>query len=404
MGLVSPLGHSPEIFWSSLLAGQSGIGPITRFDASPYHARIAGEIRDFNPEDYIPRRAARRMDPFTHYGMAAAQMAVADAGLALDTMDRDRIGVLVGSGIGGLYIMQEQGQNFEREGPKKFSPFMIPQMITDILSGYIAIEHGLQGPNFSISSACATAAHSMGESMRMIQSGDTDLMVAGGADSALNDLGLGGFDKMRALSRKRNDDPQAASRPFDSERDGFVMAEGASVLVLEEMEHAKARGAKIYCELAGYGRTCDAYHITSPHETGRGAARAMLLAIEDAGLKPEQVQYINAHGTSTLLNDRSETLAIKKTFGEEQAYKLAISSTKSMTGHALGAAAAFESVVCALALRDQVVPPTINYEYPDPECDLDVVPNKKRELAVEACLNNSLGFGGHNACLCFRRV
>lgn len=404
MGLVSPLGHSPEAFWANLLAGKSGIGPITRFDVSPYYARIAGEIRDFDPEDYIERKDARRMDPFTHFGLAAARMAMMDSRLDLDAIDRERIGVLVGSGIGGLHVMQEQGRNFEREGPKKFSPFMIPQMITDILSGYIAIEYGLQGPNFSISSACATAAHSMGESMRMIQYGDADIMVAGGAESALNDLGIGGFDKMRALSRKRNDDPEAASRPFDAERDGFVMAEGAGVLVLEEMGHAKARGARIYCELAGYGRTCDAYHITAPHETGRGAARAMSLAMEDAGLQPEQVQYINAHGTSTPLNDRGETMAIKTAFGEEQAYKLAISSTKSMTGHALGAAAAFESVACALTLRDQIVPPTINYEHPDPDCDLDIVPNQKREMTVEACLNNSLGFGGHNACLCFRKI
>lgn len=404
LGVVSPNGNTVEDFWGNLIAGHSGLGPITHFDASDFSVRIAGEVKDFNPEDWVERKEVRRMDPFTWYGIAAADMALADAEFDFDGIDLDRFGALVGSGTGGLHILQYQaGELAVNRNPRKFSPFMIPQMITDILVGHIAIKHGLRGPNFSISSACATAANSIGEAFRMIQCGDADLMVAGGAEGTINELGIGGFAKMRALTSDFNDEPERGSRPFDAARSGFVSAEGAGVLVLEEWDHAVQRGAHIHCELVGYGRTCDAYHITAPHEEGRGAARAISLAMEDANVQPSDIDYINAHGTSTPLNDKGETLAIKSALGEEFAYNVAISSTKSMTGHGLGAAAGFESVVCAKVLQEGVIPPTINYDTPDPDCDLDYTPNQAKEKNVDYCLNTSLGFGGHNACLCFRR-
>ena len=404
MGVISPSGNEVGEFWRNLCAGKSGVGPITHFDSSDYSVNIAGEVRNFNPEDFVERKEARRMDPFTLFGMAAAQRAMEDARFDMDSIDRERFGALVGSGTGGLEILRVQaGQLAVSQSPRKFSPFMIPQMITDILVGHIAIQHGLLGPNFSISSACATAANSIGESSRMIQYGDADIMIAGGAEGATNELGVGGFAKMRALTSAFNDDPERASRPFDADRSGFVIAEGAGVVILEELEHAKKRGAHIHCELVGYGRTCDAYHITAPHAEGEGATRAIRLAMQDANVQPEDIDYINAHGTSTPLNDKGETLAIKNALGEEAAYKVAISSTKSMTGHGLGAAAGFETVVCAKALQDGIIPPTINYETPDPECDLNYTPNKARELDVNICLNTSLGFGGHNACLCFKK-
>ncbi len=403
MGVVSPLGCTLNRVWERLVRGVSGIRPISRFDASAFASRIAGEVVEFDVDAYIPKKEQRRMDPFSHYGMAASKMAVADAGLDFSAMDRRRAGVLVGSGIGGLQVMLDQTRVFLERGPSRFSPFMIPQMITNILSGQIAIEYGLRGPNFAVVSACATATHSIGEAMRLIQYGDADVVLAGGAEAPICELGVGGFCAMRALST-RNDAPTKASRPFDKDRDGFVIAEGAAVLLLEELEHARQRGARIYCELAGYGRTCDAFHITAPDEGGTGAAEAMRLAMDDAGVGPEEVDYINAHGTSTELNDKCETLAIKTALGETQARRVMISSTKSMTGHLLGAAGAFESLVCALAIAHGVVPPTINYETPDPDCDLDYVPNTARETRVRVCLNNSLGFGGHNATLCFRRV
>jgi 3-oxoacyl-[acyl-carrier-protein] synthase II len=360
-------------------------------------------VVEFDIDAFISKKEQRRMDPFSHYGVAAAKMAVTDAGLSFDKEDTEKIGVVVGSGIGGLQVLQEQHTKFMQQGPSRFSPFMIPQMITNIVSGLIAIEHGLKGPNFCVVSACASATHSLGESLRIIQHGEADIMLSGGTEAPLCDLGVGGFCAMRALST-RNDEPQKASRPFDAGRDGFVIGEGAGVLVLEELEHAKKRGAKIYCELAGYGRTCDAYHMTAPDENGLGAARGMKLAFEDAGLTADGIDYINAHGTSTELNDKCETLAIKKAFGEELARKVMISSTKSMTGHLLGAAGAIESAVCALVLQKGIIPPTINYTTPDPVCDLDYVPNTAREAKVRACLNNSLGFGGHNATLCFKAV
>ena len=407
MGIVSPLGCTLDTFWNRLSHGQSGIRRIQRFDPTEYRSQVAGEVVEFEAEKYMDKKEVRRNDPFTHFGYAAARMAIEDAGVdfaAFSVEQRERAGVVVGSGIGGLHIMQEMGVNLPLHGNKKFSPFMIPQMITDILAGQIAIHYGLTGPNFSISSACATAAHSIGECTRMIQHDEVDVMIAGGAEGAINELGVGGFSKMHALSSHFNADPTRASRPFDKDRDGFVIAEGAAVLVLEELEHARRRGARIYGEVAGYGRTCDAFHITAPHDKGQGAGRAMQLAMAEAGLSPDRIGYINAHGTSTGLGDVAETRAIKAVFGHEQAHKVVISSTKSMTGHALGAAAGFESVACLLAMNKGVIPPTINLDHPDPECDLDYTAKTARELRFDACLNNSFGFGGHNACLCFRAV
>ncbi len=403
MGVVSPLGCTVDGFWTRLLNGESGIRRIRSMNVDEYDSQIAGEVTDFDLDAFVSKREQRRMDPFTHYGLAAAKMAVTDSGLEFDKEDPDRVGVVVGSGIGGLQILIKQMRIFVERGPSRFSPFMIPQMITDIASGYIAIEYGLRGPNFCITSACATGTHCLGESARIIGAGDADIMIAGGTEASICELGVGGFCAMKALST-RNDDPQGASRPFDADRDGFVIGEGAGVLILEEMERAKARGATIYCELAGYGRTCDAHHITAPRKDGSGGAKAMQLAMRDAGLNPEDIDYLNAHGTSTPLNDKGETLAAKTALGEEHARRIAINSTKSMIGHSLGAAGGLESVVCALTLRDGKVHPTINYTTPDPECDLDYVPNTAREMKVRACLNNSLGFGGHNASLCFIKV
>lgn len=403
MGVVSPLGCALDKVWDRLVRGESGIRPITSFDVKDYPSRIAGQVVEFNVDEFIPKKEQRRMDPFCHYGVAAAKMAVKDSGLDFAAVDTRRVGVLIGSGIGGLQILLDQTKVLLTRGPSRFSPFMIPQMITNILSGIVAIEYGLKGPNFCVVSACATATHSIGEALRMIQHGEADIVLSGGAEAPICELGIGGFCAMRALST-RNDEPARASRPFDRDRDGFVIAEGAAVLVLEEMEHARRRGARIYCELAGYGRTCDAYHITAPDELGAGAAEGMRLAVADAGLTPADIDYINAHGTSTELNDKCETRAIKAALGEADARRVWISSTKSMTGHLLGAAGGFESVVCALALHRGVVPPTINYENPDPDCDLDYVPNTAREGRIRAALNNSLGFGGHNATLCFKAV
>jgi 3-oxoacyl-[acyl-carrier-protein] synthase II len=401
MGVVSPLGCDLQKFWTRLTTGQSGIRTITRFDASQYDSRIAGEVIEFELEKFVSKKEARRMDPFCHYGIAAAKLAVADSGLEFDRENRERIGVLVGSGIGGLQVLQEQHSILMTRGPSRFSPFMIPQMITNILSGLIAIEYGLSGPNFCVVSACATATHSLGEALRMIQHGEADIMLAGGAEAPICELGVGGFCAMRALST-RNDAPEKASRPFDANRDGFVIAEGAGVLVLEDLDHAQKRGARIYCELAGYGRTCDAFHITAPDSEGKGAARGMQLAYEDAGIQPDEIDYINAHGTSTELNDKCETMAIKMALGEQNARRAAVSSIKSMTGHLLGAAGGVESVATALAIQTGIIPPTINYETPDPLCDLDYVPNQAREKKIRAALKNSLGFGGHNATLCFK--
>lgn len=403
LGVVSPLGCDLNTFWDRLTRGESGIRKITYFDSENYTSKIAGELTGFDSTPYIPPKEARRLDPFIQYGLVSAKMAYADAGLDMQKLDLERAGVVYASGIGGLQVLQEQMRVLETKGPARFSPFMIPHMITNIVAGVIAIEYSFRGPNFCITSACASATHSLGEALRIIQHGEADVMISGGSEATICEMGVGGFCALRALST-RNDDPSRASRPFDRDRDGFVIAEGAGALVLEEYEHAKKRGAKIYCELAGYGRTCDAYHITAPDEFGRGAARGMQLAMQDAGLNPEQIDYINAHGTSTDLNDKCETMAIKAALGEDNARKLCISSNKSMLGHTLGAAGAIESVATALTIKNGVIPPTINLENPDPNCDLDYVPNTAREKKVKAVLKNSLGFGGHNATLCYTAV
>ncbi len=403
LGVVSPVASELDRFWEGIKNGQSGIDRVQNMDdIDQYPSQVGGEIRDLDIEKFIDKKSARKMDPFSIWGVAASIMAVEDSGLDVDAIDLERVGVIASSGIGGMQFMTEQCIRAIKGGPRRISPQLIPQMIVNILSGYVAIRYGFKGPNFCVTSACASGTHSIGESMRMIQYGDADVMIAGGAEASIAMLGVGGFSALRATSR-RNDDPQGASRPFDKDRDGFVMSEGAGIVVLEEKEHALKRGARIYCEVSGYGRTCDAYHITAPDSAANEAARGMRLAFEDAGLKAEDVDYINAHGTSTPLNDKGETLAIKKALGEELAYKVAVSSTKSMTGHMLGAAGGVEAAICALAIRDGIAPPTINYTTPDPDCDLDYVPNTARKMEINVALSNSLGFGGHNATLCFTK-
>ena len=403
LGVVSPVGSTLDSFWASILAGKSGVGPITYFDTAAFDTKFAAQVKDLNLDEFIPKKEQRRMDPFCHYGVSAAKMAVADSGLDMSKEDPTRVGVVAASGVGGLQILQAQMDVLRSRGPGRFSPFIIPQMITNILPGLISINHGMKGPNFAIVTACASGTHCIGEALNVIRRGAADVMLAGGSEGAICELGVGGFNAMRALST-RNDSPQTASRPFDKDRDGFVMGEGAGMLIIEEYGHAKARGAKIYCELAGFGCTGDAYHITAPDESASGPARGMQLSMQDAGLNPTDIDYINAHGTSTELNDAGETKAIKIALGEADARRVAISSTKSMTGHLLGAAGGVESIVCALAIRDGVLPPTINYTTPDPACDLDYVPNVARPGKIRACLNNSLGFGGHNATLCFKAI
>jgi len=403
IGVVSPVASELGRFWEGIKAGESGIDHVKAMaDIDQYPVTIGGEIRDLDVEKFLDYKEARKMDPFAIWGIAASAMAIEDSGMDLDQLDLQRVGVIASSGIGGMQIMQNECLKAYEKGPKRISPQLIPQMITNILSGYVSIRYGFRGPNFCITSACASGTHSIGEAMRIIQYGDADVMIAGGAEASIAMLGVGGFAALRATSR-RNDDPKGASRPFDKDRDGFVMSEGAGILVLEEKQHALKRGAKIYCEATGYGRTCDAYHITAPAEEAIESSRGMSLAIADAGLKPEDIDYINAHGTSTPYNDKGETLAIKKALGEELAYKVAVSSTKSMTGHMLGAAGGVEAAIIALAIRDNIAPPTINYTTPDPDCDLDYVPNVAREMEINAALSNSLGFGGHNATLCFTK-
>ena len=403
IGVVSPIGSTLDKFWDSLQNGRSGIGRIEGFDATEFSAQIAAEVKDFNADEFIPKKEQRRMDRYCHFAVAAAKMAMDEASFDREAEDCTRMGAIVGSGIGGLGTLEKQHKILLERGPGRCSPFMIPQMISNMASGLIAIDHELRGPNFAVVSACATAAHAMGDAMHVIQRGEAEVMLAGGAEASITPLGIAGFGAMKALST-RNDDPATASRPFDKDRNGFVMGEGAAVVVLEEYEHAKARGAKIYCELAGFGQTCDGFHMTAPKESGEGATRAMLMAMNGAGLNPEDIDYINAHGTSTPLNDKIETRAIKGALGEDHARRVMISSTKSMTGHLLGAAAGVESIACAMAIQDGVVPPTINQITSDPECDLDYVPNTAREAKVGAVLNNSLGFGGHNACVCLRAI
>ncbi|MDR2710534.1 MAG: beta-ketoacyl-ACP synthase II [Burkholderiales bacterium] len=400
MGIISPVGVGLETAWNNILAGRSGIVPITRFDASTFPSRIAGEVKGFNVETYLQPKEARRYDTFVHYALATAIDAVRDAALDSDNIDKERVGVCIGAGIGGLPYIEKTVASFLNGGVRKVTPFFVPGSIINMASGLVSIEFGYKGPNLSIVTACSSANHSIGEAARLIEYGDADIMIAGGAESTVSELGIGGFCAMKALST-RNDEPQAASRPWDKGRDGFVLGEGAGMLVLEELEHAKARGARIYCEMAGYGMSADANHITAPPEDGDGARRSMLVAIKNAKLSPEDIGYINAHGTSTPLGDLAECRAVQAAFGAH-AKKLAVSSTKSMTGHLLGAAGGIEAVFTILALRDQIAPPTINLTDPDPQCDLDFVPNVARKMPLHATMSNSFGFGGTNATLIFK--
>ena len=399
--MISPLGVGNDVTWQGLLDGRSGIGPITKFDAKDFTTRIAGEVKGFNAEDWIEKKEVKKSDTFIHYAVAAAQMAVDDAGLDPKQEDGDRVGVIIGSGIGGLPLIEEMHKKLLERGPSRMSPFFIPGLIVNLASGHISIRFGCKGPSSAPATACATGAHAIGDSARVIRHDEADIMFAGGSEAVISPLAVGGFAAMRALST-RNDEPERASRPWDAERDGFVMGEGSGIVILEEREHALARGAKIYCELTGYGMSSDAFHITSPAEDGSGMARVMVRALKDAGLKPEDIGYINAHGTSTPVGDRTETAAIKSVFGE-YAYKLPVSSTKSMTGHLLGAAGGLESAIAAKVVKEGILPPTINYENPDPDCDLDYVPNKARKADVRHVLSNSFGFGGTNATLIFSK-
>jgi 3-oxoacyl-[acyl-carrier-protein] synthase II len=401
VGAVTPLGNDVPAMWEGLLAGRSGAGPVTLFDPSGLEVRIAAEVKGFDPVALFGRRQARRNDRFALFAMSAAQQAVDDAGLRFEEGDRREIGVLIGTAISGVLTLAENFRAFHDRGPRRVSPFMAPMMMANAASAAVAIAHGLHGPSLSVSSACATGSHAIGEAAEMIRRRSAEVMICGGSDATIQPIALSGFKNMGALST-RNDEPERASRPFDAARDGFVTGEGAGVLVLESLEHARQRGARVYCELIGYGATTDAYHITAPDEMGRGAAWAMEQALDDAGLAPGEVDYINAHGTSTSLNDRIETWAIRTVFGPH-ADRLAVSSTKSMSGHLMGAAGAVEAIACVKSLETGWVHPTINYETPDPACDLDYVPNQARWLEPRVALSNSFGFGGHNACLLFRR-
>ncbi|HXG34493.1 MAG TPA: beta-ketoacyl-ACP synthase II [Bryobacteraceae bacterium] len=401
IGLVSPVGIGTEESWQALKEGRSGISHITAFDASQFSCRIAGEVRGFEPERFIERKEIRKMGRFIQFAIAASDFALAASGLKVRETDPERVGVYIGSGIGGFEIIEREHKNLLERGPGRISPFFIPATIVNLAAGYVSIRTGAKGPNSATATACTTGAHAIGDSFKIIQRGDADVMICGGAEAPICPMGIGGFAAMRALST-RNDEPERASRPWDKCRDGFVVGEGAGILILEELEHARRRGAPIVAEIVGYGMSGDAYHITAPCEDGDGAVRVMRNALRDAGLEPSQIDYINAHGTSTDVGDKIETLAIKRCFGEH-AYRLAVSSTKSMTGHLLGAAGGLEAGVTVLAIRDQVAPPTINYEVPDPECDLDYVPNQARPMRIEYALSNSFGFGGTNGCLIFKR-
>lgn len=400
MGVVSPVGCGLDAYWSALTSGVSGIGPITLFDASGYDVRFAGEVKDFDILQYVDKKESRRMDRVTHFGVAASLEAVKDAGLEITDENRERIGVFIGSGIGGLRTLEDQIVVLLERGPDRLSPFLIPMMILDITSGHVSMLLGAKGPNEAVATACATANHCIGDAAHIIARGDADVMITGGTEAAITQVGVGGFAAMKALST-RNDEPRRASRPFDVDRDGFVLGEGAGILVLEALEHAVARGARIYAEVAGYGLSADAYHLTQPAPGGEGAARSMRMALRNAGMAPEQIHYINAHGTSTGHGDIQETMAIKSVFGEQT--KVPVSSTKSMTGHLLGAAGGVESIATVMSIVNGVIPPTINLDNPDPECTLDYVPHTAREAAVDAAMTNSFGFGGHNATLVFSR-
>ena len=403
LGIVSPVGSTVSSAWENVCAGKSGISKIDVFDASEFSVQISGAVTGFNAEDYVSKKDQRKMDPFIHYGLGAGEQAIKDAGLEVTEANADRIGVSIGSGIGGLPGIENSYAGFMKSGPRKISPFFVPSNIVNMVSGNLSIKYGLKGPNYSIVSACATGTHSIGDAARLIQYGDVDVMVAGGAEMATCHLGIGGFAAARALCSSHNDDPETASRPWDKDRDGFVLGDGAGVLVLEEYEFAKARGARIYCELVGYGMSSDAHHMTQPAAGGVGAAKCMQNAFKDAGINPEQVGYVNAHGTSTPAGDIAETEGLKAALGDH-AYKTAISSTKSMTGHLLGAAGGVEALFTVLALHHQVVPPTINYTTPDPDCDLDYVPNESRDVNIDVAISNSFGFGGTNGTVAFKRI
>lgn len=397
LGAVTPVGNDVPLTWQALVEGKSGVGPITAFDTSQLEVRIAAEVKNFDPVAWMDRKDARRMDRFTQFAVAAATQAMAGSGLQVTQDNAPRIGVVIGSAVGGIATVLAEAETMRVKGPARVSPFLIPMLLSDTAAGQVAIRFGLKGPNLSVTSACASGAHAIGEAGEMIRRGAADAILAGGAEAGLVPVGVAGFNAMGALSR-RNDAPERASRPFDVGRDGFVVGEGAGVLLLESLEHAQARGAHIYAELSGYGASADACHVTAPPKDGEGATAAMQIALDQAGLRPEGIDYLNAHGTSTPLNDKSETLAIKRVFGG-YAYRLPISSTKSMTGHLLGAAGAVEAVVCVKALQEGILPPTINYETPDPDCDLDYVPNVARHVPIKTAMSNSFGFGGHNACL-----
>lgn len=401
VGMITPLGIGIEESWNGLVTGKSGIRKITQFDATAFPTQIAGEVEGFNPEDYIEVKEIKKMDRFIHFAIAAAGMAINDSGLKITDQNADRVGVIVGSGMGGLHAIEHYHSVLLEKGPRKITPFFIPMLVVNLASGQISIRFGAKGPNSAVATACATGSHSIGDAFKIIQRGDADAMIAGGAEAVITPLGIGGFNAMKALST-RNDEPEKASRPFDSDRDGFVMGEGAGIVVLESIESAIERGAKIYVEVVGYGMTADAYHITSPSPGGEGAARCMAMALKDGGVSLSEVGYINAHGTSTKYGDELETIAIKTVFGDH-AYKIPVSSTKSMTGHLLGAAGGVEAVIAILTVHNGIVPPTINLDNPDPECDLDYVPHEARRMTVDYALTNSFGFGGTNACLLFKK-
>lgn len=403
LGIISSLGNNIDDYWASLVAGKSGIGKVTRFDASSYPTQVGSEVLDFNAADFMDPKEARRNDRYTQFAVAATRLALADASLDTGSVDPSRLGVLIGSGIGGMETIEDQSFRLFERGPRKVSPFMIPALIANMASGVVAIEINARGPNFGVVSACATGSHSIGESMHMIRSGRADVMVAGGSEAAITRLGYAGFCSMKAMSTNFNDTPERSSRPFDLNRDGFVMGEGAGILILESEESARARGARIYCEVAGYGATCDAHHITMPDPEGKGLAEALEWSLQDAGLTADDIDYINAHGTSTKYNDKFETLSVKKVFGEAVG-KLSISSTKSMTGHLLGAAGGVEAAACCKAIETGVIPPTINYDEPDPDCDIDCVPNQAITRVVNSAVSNNLGFGGHNTSIVFKRI
>lgn len=401
VGMITPVGVTAETSWQAFKAGKSGIGTLTQIDSSPYNSKVAAEVKGFEPSSFFSPKELRKTDRFVQFAVAAAKMTAVDACLDISKEDPYRIGVLVGSGIGGLRVIEEQHKILLEKGASRVSPFLIPMLIVNMAPGQISISLGLKGPNNCVATACATGSNAIGDAFKIVQRGEADVMFAGGSESCITPLGFGGFDAMKALC-SHNDDPASASRPFDRTRNGFVMGEGCGVVLLESLDHAMNRGAKIYAEMVGYGMTSDASHITAPDPTGEGAARCMINAMKDGGISPNEVDYVNAHGTSTQLNDKVETLAIKKALGEDVARKIKISSTKSMTGHLLGAAGGVEAAVCVLAIRDQIIPPTINYRVPDPECDLDYTPNEAVSLPIKVAISNSLGFGGHNACVAFK--